>query len=60
MKEQATNQVFARLVQVSQTKRAAKFALILNAGSSSLKFALYDAKSLSEPRNKEPISTGRA
>ena len=45
MKEQATNQALAQLVQVSQTKRAAKLVLVLNAGSSSLKFALYDASS---------------
>ena len=30
MKEQATNQALAQLVQVSQTKRAAKLVLVLN------------------------------
>ena len=45
MNERAINQALAPVGDVSQTARPGKLVLVLNAGSSSLKFALFDCDS---------------
>ena len=43
--KQVSNETVAPLADASRTKRTEKLLLVVNAGSSSLKFALFDGRS---------------